>query len=109
VQLLPGAFVRVQLTAGARDNVFLVPQTAVIQTETGHILFVLDNDSKAAIRPVQAGEWVGTDWMILKGLAAGDRVILDNLLKLRPGVPINPLPPAGAAGANAAGKAAAGK
>jgi membrane fusion protein (multidrug efflux system) len=113
VQLLPGEFVRVQLTAGTRDNVFLVPQTAVIQTETGHFLFVLDKESKAAIRPVQAGEWVGSDWMILKGLNAGDRVILDNLLKLRPGAPVNPLPPADAAGtnagANAAAKAAAGK
>jgi membrane fusion protein (multidrug efflux system) len=109
VQLLPGAFVRVQLTAGERDNVFLVPQTAVIQTEKGHFLFVLDSDSKAAIRPVQAGEWVGSDWMILKGLNAGDRVILDNLLKLRPGALVNPLPPAEAAGTNAAAKAAARK
>ncbi|MGC2518405.1 MAG: efflux RND transporter periplasmic adaptor subunit [Burkholderiales bacterium] len=111
VQLLPGEFVRVQLTAGARDNVFLVPQTAVVQAEKGYFLFVLDSESKAAIRPVETGDWVGADWMILKGLNAGDRVILDNLLKLRPGAPVSPQPPAntGAAATQAAAKAAAAK
>ena len=94
VQLLPGQFVRVQLVAGQRDNVFLVPQTAVMQAEQGYFVFVLDKDSKAAIRSVQTGGWLGADWMILGGLAAGDRVIVDNLLKLRPGSPVSPLAPA---------------
>jgi membrane fusion protein (multidrug efflux system) len=91
VQLLPGQFVRVQLVAGQRDNVFLVPQTAVMQTEKGQFVFVLDQESKAAMRPVQTGDWVGSDWMITSGLAAGDRVIVDNLLKLRPGAPVSPI------------------
>lgn len=109
VQLLPGQFVRVQLTAGARDNVFLVPQTAVIQTEKGYFLFVLDQEKKVAIRPVEPGEWIGADWAILNGLAAGDRVILDNLLKLRPGFPVSPQPAGDAApgAAKAPGAAAA--
>ena len=85
VQLLPGQFVRVQLVAGMRDNVFLVPQTAVMEAEAGYLLFVLDKDGKAALRPVQLGDWIGSDWMVLGGLAAGDRVIVDNLLRLRPG------------------------
>lgn len=93
VQLLPGQFVRVQLVAGERDNVFLVPQTAVMQAEKGHFVFVLDQDSKAAVRQVQTGDWFGSDWMILSGLAAGDRVIVDNLLKLRAGVLVSPLAP----------------
>jgi len=42
---------------------------------------------------VQLGDWIGSDWMVLGGLAAGDRVIVDNLLKLRPGVPVSPLAP----------------
>jgi membrane fusion protein (multidrug efflux system) len=92
-QLLPGQFVRVQLVAGQRDNVFLVPQTAVMQAEAGYMLFVLDQENKAALRPVQLGDWIGSDWMVLGGLAAGDRVIVDNLLKLRPGVAVSPLVP----------------
>jgi len=89
-QLLPGQFVRVQLVAGYRDKVFLVPQTAVMQAEQGRFVFVLDKDSKVATRPVQTGDWVGEDWIILGGLAAGDRVIVDNLLKLRPGALVSP-------------------
>lgn len=92
-QLLPGQFVRVQLVAGQRDNVFLVPQTAVMQAEAGYMLFVLDKESKATLRPVQLGDWVGSDWMVLGGLAAGDRVIVDNLVKLRPGAAVSPLAP----------------
>ena len=94
VQLLPGQFVRVQVVAGERDNVFLVPQTAVIQTEKTFLVFTLDEDNKAAARPVQVGDWVGIDWMILGGLNPGDRVVLDNLLKLRPGATVNPQSPA---------------
>ena len=92
-QLVPGQFVRVQITAGQRDNVFLVPQVAVLQAEKGFFVFVVDKDGKAAVRPVQTGGWVGADSMILDGLAAGDRVIVDNLLKLRPGAPVTPAPP----------------
>jgi membrane fusion protein (multidrug efflux system) len=92
-QLLPGQFVRAQLVAGQRDNVFLVPQTAVMEAEAGYMLFVMDKEGKAALRPVQLGDWIGSDWVVLGGLAAGDRVIVDNLLKLRPGVAVSPLAP----------------
>ena len=95
-QLLPGQFVRAQLIAGQRENVFLVPQTAVMQAEAGHMLFVLDKEGKAALKPVQVGDWLGSDWMVLGGLAAGDRVIIDNLLKLRPGTQVNPVAPGSA-------------
>ena len=101
-QLLPGQFVRVQLTAGERENVFLVPQPAVLQTEKGALVFVLGPDGKAALRPVQLGSWVGTDWMILGGLKAGDRVVADNLLKIRPGTPVTAAPPPAAAAGGAA-------
>ncbi len=89
-QLLPGQFARVQIAAGQRDNVFLVPQAAVVQTEKGYFLFVADKENKVALRPVQTGGWIGSDWLILDGLVAGDRVVLDNLLKLRPGVSVSP-------------------
>ena len=92
-QLLPGQFVRVLLVAGERDNVYLVPQPAVMQTEKGALVFVVDTKNQAALRPVQLGEWVGTDWMILGGLQPGDRVIADNLLKIRPGTSVTAAPP----------------
>lgn len=95
--LLPGQFVRVMLVAGARDNVYLVPQSAVLQTEKGSLVFVLDAEGKAALHPVQLGPWAGSDWIILGGLKPGDRVIVDNLLKIRPGSAVTaaaPKPPA---------------
>ena len=92
VRLLPGQFMRVRITAGEYRNAFLVPQSAVFQNEKGHYLFVLDGESKAEIRPVQTGEWSGANWLVLAGLKAGDRVVVDNLLKLRPGVPVSPQP-----------------
>jgi len=102
-QLLPGQFVRVHLTAGQRSNVFLVPQAAVVQTEKTSLVFVVGPDGKAAARPVQPGAWFGSDWAILSGLNAGDRVITDNLLKVRPGVPVTEAPPVAAAPAGGAG------
>jgi len=92
VRLLPGQFVRVRITAGEYRNAFLVPQTAVFQNEKGHFLFVLDGESKAAIRQVQTGEWSGQNWLVLAGINPGERVVIDNLLKLRAGVPVNPQP-----------------
>lgn len=104
--LLPGQFVRVRLLTGERDGVFLVPQSAVLQTEQGTLVMTVGAENKVAPRPIKAGEWYGKDWVVLGGLNAGDKVIIDNLIKLRPGVPVNPHPPA-APGAPAGDKAAA--
>jgi membrane fusion protein (multidrug efflux system) len=92
-QLLPGQFVRIRLLTGERDGVFLVPQSAVIQSEQGTLVMLAGEGDKVAPRPVQAGEWRGKDWVILGGLKAGDKVIVDNLIKLRPGAPVAPHPP----------------
>jgi membrane fusion protein (multidrug efflux system) len=96
-ELLPGQFVTVRITAGERDNVFLVPQTAVVQTEKAYLVFVVDAEGKAQARPVKTGDWIGSDWVIMSGLNTGDRVIVDNLLKVRPGVPVTEAPAASAA------------
>ena len=91
-KLLPGQFVRVRLVTGERDGVFLVPQSAVQQGDRGAFVYVVGKESKAEMRPVQTGEWQGSNWVILSGLQAGERVILDNLLKVRPGAAIKPEP-----------------
>lgn len=103
-QLLPGQFVRIRLLTGERDGVFLVPQSAVVQTEQGAIVMTAGEGDKVAPRPVQAGEWRGKDWVILGGLKAGDKVIIDNLMKLRPGAPVAPHAPGEKPGAPAPAK-----
>ena len=90
-RLLPGQFVRVEIAVPRPQAVFLVPQLAVLQSEKGNFVFVLDPASKAAIRPIQVGEWVGSDWVVLSGLNAGDRVVLDNIIKMQPGVTVRPV------------------
>ena len=93
-QLLPGQFVRARVTTGTRDGVFLVPQTAVQTGDQGKFLFVIDHDKQgkniAGIRPITEGGWQGKDWIILGGLKAGDQVIVDNLIKVRPGATVDP-------------------
>ena len=84
-RLLPGQFVRVRVTTGERSGVFVVPQTAVVTSDLGRFVYVINEKNAATVRPVVAGNWVGTDWVILEGLNAGDKVIINNIIKLRPG------------------------
>ncbi len=91
-RILPGQFLRARLVAGDRDNVFLVPQAAVMQTDQGRIVMLANDKNAVEPRPVTAGEWAGKDWVITGGLKPGERIIVDNLLKLRPGAPVAPHP-----------------
>lgn len=88
--LLPGQFVRARVTTGQKDGVYLVPQTAVMTTDLGKFVFVADEKNQATMKNITVGNWVGQDWVVLSGLNAGDRVIVDNLIKLRPGAPVAP-------------------
>ena len=88
--LLPGQFVRARVTTGLQDGVFLVPQTAVLTGDQGKYVYVISAKNEATIRPVTVGEWRGKDWIVLKGLNENDKVIVDNLIKLRPGAVIAP-------------------
>ena len=94
--ILPGQFVRVRVTIGD-EEVFFVPQAAVSTSDRGKSVWVVGPDNKAIPRPVEVGEWQGTSWAVKKGLSPGDKVIVDNLVKLRPGVPVAPHPPQAAA------------
>ena len=84
-QLRPGQFVRVSLLGTTAPNAILVPQQAVLQGAKGHFVIVVDKDSKAQVRPVQVGSWYNDQWFIQKGLAAGDVVVIDGMVKLAPG------------------------
>jgi membrane fusion protein (multidrug efflux system) len=92
-KLLPGQFVRARVTTGSHEGVFLVPQTAVSTNEQGAYVFIANEKNEVTRRPVVAGEWKGKDWIILSGLKANDKVIVDNIIKLNmmpPGAPVAP-------------------
>ena len=100
--VLPGQFVRAQVHAG-EERAVVVPQAAVFTGERGKAVWTV-KDGKALPAPVDVGAWVGDGWAVRKGLNEGDAVIVDNLLKLRPGAPVAPHPasaPASAAAASA--------
>jgi membrane fusion protein (multidrug efflux system) len=86
--LRPGEFVRVVLKGATRPNAVTVPQRAVLEGPQGKFVYVVNAESKVEPRPVEAGEWAGGDWIITKGLKAGDRVVTDGVMKLGPGAPV---------------------
>ena len=87
LRILPGQYVRVQVIAG-KQRAIVVPQAAVQQNESGRYVWLLDAEGKAAQRPIRAGSWVGNDWVVLDGLKPGEKVIVDNLVRLRQGAPV---------------------
>jgi membrane fusion protein (multidrug efflux system) len=65
-----------------------VPQRAVLEGPQGKFVYVVGEKGQAEARPVELGEWSGEDWIVTAGLKAGERVIIDGLMKLGPGAPV---------------------
>lgn len=91
-QLLPGQFARVLVTIGER-KAFLIPQAALAQTAQGPVVFTATPENTVAPHPVKTEGWLGNDWVVTEGLNDGERIITDNLMKLRPGAPVKPHAP----------------
>ena len=87
--LRPGQFVHAEIRGITRLNAITVPQSAVLHTPTGAAVYVVDAESLAQMRPVTLGDWVGADWVIESGLESGDRVIVDHLMQVRPGMEVS--------------------
>ena len=94
-RLRPGEFVRVRLEGATRPNAIAVPQRAVLEGPSGRFVYIV-SEGKAAVRPVTPLDWSGNT-MVVDGLAAGDQVITDGVLKIGPGAPVSVTPPADAA------------
>jgi membrane fusion protein (multidrug efflux system) len=88
--LRPGQFGRVRAETEMRHNALLIPQIAVIEFQGLHQVYVAGPDGKAHVATVNLGSQIGTSWLVESGIAAGDKVIIDNLQKLREGAPVNP-------------------
>jgi len=84
--LLPGQFVRVRLAAGTLSNGVTVPQRAVNIGPNSTTVYVVGQGDTLALRPVRLGPMQGDQWVILDGLSAGDRVVLDGQQKIQPGI-----------------------
>ncbi len=108
-KLRPGQFVRVLLEGAVRENTFVVPQRAVLDSGTGKYVYVMVKNEQgqtiAKQAPIKVGEWVRFDpeqasenaiengWIIRDGLKQGDQVIVDGLAKIFfPGAPVTSAP-----------------
>ena len=91
--LLPGMFVRGTAVVGVKPGALLVPQRAVTRNPRGQaVVLLVDADGKAQERVIEVDRSVGSAWMVDRGLAAGDRVIVDGVQRVRPGAPVTPVP-----------------
>jgi membrane fusion protein (multidrug efflux system) len=99
--LLPGQFVRARINAGVRANNFLVPQRAVQVTASGTRVLVVDDKNAVVVKEVKTGALQGGFWVVHSGLKDGDRVVVDGMQKIQPGVTVRIASDAGTAEAQA--------
>ena len=91
--LLPGMYVHAALIEGVNRDGILVPQQAVSRNTHGDATVLLvGKGGKAELRIVETGPAIGDQWVVIAGLKAGDRVIVDNLQNVRPGAMVRPVP-----------------
>ncbi|GAA4331908.1 efflux RND transporter periplasmic adaptor BpeA [Pigmentiphaga soli] len=111
--LLPGMFVRARIDEGVNDKAIVVPQMGVMHDQKGQPqALVVGPDNKVELRTLVTAGTVGSSWVVDSGLSAGERVILNGVEKVRPGMTVTPVAaqlPTAAAQGGQPGQAAAPK
>src|SRR5712671_5050712 len=90
--LRPGQYGRVRAVTSQREGALLVPQRAVTELQGRYQVAVVDSENKINFRTVKVGERVGTLWVIEEGLHPGERVVVEGVQKVRPGMAVHPTP-----------------
>lgn len=91
-RLLPGQYVRVRVRGRTLPAAFVIPSATLMQSTQGRFVWLADDKNLAVMAPVVVDEIAGPTAVILSGLKAGDRLVTDNLQKVRPGAPVVPRP-----------------
>jgi membrane fusion protein (multidrug efflux system) len=86
----PGQYARVRAAVELKPGAILVPQRAVSELQGIYNVAVVGGDDTVEIRMVTPGERIGTLWVVDQGLKAGDRIVIEGLQKVRPGVKVKP-------------------
>ena len=100
--LLPGQFVRISLQLGQRKNIVMIPERAVMQQQADKLVLTVDANNVVVPRPVKLGLSVDSMVLVEAGLKAGDKIIVDGMIKARPGSPVKPVAPVAPQSASAA-------
>ncbi|HKI81186.1 MAG TPA: efflux RND transporter periplasmic adaptor subunit, partial [Pseudodesulfovibrio sp.] len=89
--LLPGQYVTVLVKKNEPKIMPVVPQAAVLTSQEGRSVLVVDAENKATPRPITIGPTVGTMWAVESGLQAGEKIIVQGIQKVRPGQVVEPV------------------
>jgi membrane fusion protein (multidrug efflux system) len=91
--LLPGMFVRAVVEQGADEAAILAPQMGVTRNPKGEaVALVVGKEGQVEQRTLEVDRAFGDRWLVTKGLAAGDKLIVDGLQRVRPGVQVTAVP-----------------
>ncbi len=91
-RLKPGQFLRLVMEGLTRVNALIVPQEAIMQGANGSYVYVLNNKNMVEMVNIHTGLMTREGgWIVDSGLKAGDRVIVSNLMKIRPGMTVRPV------------------
>ncbi|HPD57043.1 MAG TPA: efflux RND transporter periplasmic adaptor subunit [Smithellaceae bacterium] len=91
--LLPGMFVRAVIQEGVNDKVILIPQQAVARDPKGNpYTLIVDNEGKVQPRPLTLDREIGNTWLVSSGLAPNEKVIVEGMLKVKPGMLVKAVP-----------------
>jgi membrane fusion protein (multidrug efflux system) len=88
-RLIPGQFIRVKVEGVMLSNVVSVPRKAVMSGPQGRFVWLIGEEEKVEIRPVQVGRSMGNNIMVTSGLASGDRYVVEGVLKVQPGITVS--------------------
>jgi membrane fusion protein (multidrug efflux system) len=105
--VLPGQFVRIVVRGITLPNAIVVPKQGIVQGPQGPSLYVVAANGTAEARPVRLGRELAAGWVVQEGLRPGERVVVDGVIRVRPGAPVRAVPAAPAADKTAQGSAPA--
>ena len=88
--LRPGQYGKIRVATSMRKDALLVPQRAVTEIQGKYMVAVVGADNKADMRTVKTAERVDNLWVILEGLKPGERVVVEGIQKVRPGMTVTP-------------------
>ena len=88
-RLLHGEFVTVKVYANNKINVPVVPIVAVQENQEGKYVYKLDDKNIPQLTYIKVQGQSGENWIVREGLKSGDKVIVDGILKVIPGAPVN--------------------
>lgn len=92
VDLVAGQFVPVKMVLGDNPRSLLIPKEALVEDQAGAHVFVVGEDNKVEVRPVEVADSYKDQWVVKKGLKEGERVVVTGVQKVKPGMSVDPAP-----------------